>query len=134
QSPSVESKKGKEVAVHRFDRTIRVDELNALVFGCQFKVTVPNAIIKFELFRFEAAFIFDSTVIPRTRASQSDFRLDVEQKSQIGPIRIADQIGKLADEIQGNTPAITLISHRCVIIAVADYHFVSLQSRLDLFL
>ena len=51
--------------MNRFDRTIRVDELNALILGCEFKVTLPNAIIKFEGFGLEPTLIFYSTVIAR---------------------------------------------------------------------
>src|SRR5213596_1065306 len=81
------------MAVNRFDWTIRVKKLNAFVFRSQFKVTLSNAVVEFQVFRLEAAFVFDSTVIARAGAGESDFRLDIEEKSQIRSIGLANQIG-----------------------------------------
>src|SRR5437899_9038869 len=87
QTPSIESKKSQDVTLDGFDGAIGIDNLNSLVLGSQFEIAVPHPVIEFQVLRFESTFVFGSRVIAVTRTSESNIRLDIEEKGYIGPIR-----------------------------------------------
>src|ERR1051326_7047501 len=90
--------------MNSFNWTIRINELNPVIAGGQFKVAVPNPVVELQILCFESSLIFRAGVISSTGPSPAGFRLDIEAKRQIPTI------------------------------GIGYHHFVSLKRRLDLLL
>src|SRR4029077_9905619 len=111
-----------------------VNQLNPLVLRGEFKVTVTNSVIEVEILRFKSSFIFRPRMVAGTSSSETDFRLDIEQKCHIRAVWRANKVSQFLNEVQRNAAAIALVRHRRMVIAVADHHFFSLECRLYLLL
>ncbi len=120
--------------MNSFNRPIRVDELNPLVFGSEFEISIPYLVVELEIFSLESSFIFRPPMVAGPGACETNVRFDIEQERDIRTIWLANQIGQFLNEIQWNAAAISLIGHRGMVITVADHHLVPLQRGLDLFI
>src|SRR5689334_6516507 len=115
-----------------FNRTVRFNHLDALRLASrEVEITVTDALIKFHVLRFEATFVVCPLVISRTRSSQPDLRIDIEQYCCFGPITIAHEIGHFLDKLERNAAPVSLIRHGRVEKTVADDHLSTLESRND---
>lgn len=122
------------MSVYGFDRAIGIDKLNALVFRSQLQVTIADFVIEVEILRLEAAFVFRARVVSGPGTGQAYFGLDVQEERYIRTVWPADQIREFLNEIERDTAAVSLVRHRCMVVAVTDHHLIPLESRFDLFL
>ena len=120
--------------MYGFDRAIGINKLNALIFRSQLQITVADFVIELEILGFETAFVFRPNVVSGSGPRQADFGLDVQKQRHIGTVWPADEIREFLNEIVRDAAAVSLVRHRCVVIAVTDHHLVPLESRFDLFL
>src|SRR5215471_1443307 len=118
--------------VYGFDRAIGIDQLNALIFRSQLQVTIADFVIEVEILRLEAAFVFRPRVV--SGPSQAYFWFDVQEERHVRTVWPADQICEFLNEIERDAAAVSLVRHRCMVVAVTDHHLIPIEGGFDLFL
>ena len=116
------------------DWPIRINDLNSLVLGSEFQVTIAHFVIEIQVLRFESSFIFPPLMITRPGSRQPDFRLDIQKECHIGPKWGTDKVRQFVNKLQWDSTAVPLVRHRRVIVAVANHHFIPVKRGFDLFL